>query len=48
MDSNKTLPDIIAKNIEGPEWGIDVFNSQFKESKELKVYDNYASKVNAI
>ncbi len=48
MDSNKKLPDIIAKNMEGPDFGIDIFNSKFEESKVLKVYDNYASKVNAI
>lgn len=39
---------MVSKNIEKAEWGVDVFEGQLAEMKDLKVLDSYACKLNAI
>lgn len=48
LDSNKLLSELVSKNIEKAEWGVDVFEGQLAEMKDLKVLDSYACKLNAI
>lgn len=48
MNSNKMLPEILSKNIEKAEFGVDVFNMKLEANNTLRVFDNYSSKVNAI
>lgn len=48
MDSNKELSELVSKNIEKAEWGVDVFEGQLAEMKDLMVLDSYACKLNAI
>ena len=48
LDSNKILSELVSKNIEKAEWGVDVFKGQLAEMKDLMVLDSYACKLNAI
>ena len=48
LDSNKLLSELVSKNIERAEWGVDVFEGELADMKDLKVLDSYACKLNAI
>lgn len=48
LNANEGLPNIIALNNDAPSHGINVFKGKIEESAELAVYDNLASKLNAI
>ena len=48
LDPNTSIPDLLSKNVEKPEWGVDVLNGKLGENSEMKVFDSLSSKVNAI
>lgn len=48
LDSNIMLPELVSKNIEKADFGVNVFEGRLSEMKDLQVYDSYSCKLNAI
>lgn len=48
LDPNTAIPDLLSKNLEKPQVGVDVLNGKLSEGKTIGVWDGVSSKINAI
>ena len=48
LNANEQTSNVIAQNVQSPSHGVNVFKGSIEESTTLEVYDNLASKVNAV
>lgn len=48
LNANEQTSNVVAQNVKSPIFGVNVFKGSIESSQTLEVYDNLASKINAI